>query len=212
MIQASDLPQANSEVLPVPLADDDSIVEPWDGALSTERPHTDISGPPPSVLRAAEEDDEDDDPSAYPSVSVDVSHPDFESVEDPRIPPGRRHFKIGAVARIVGVKPYVLRYWESAFPWIQPDKTDSGQRRYRREDVAVLLQVRRLRHDEKLTVARTKKLLEESRRTGRPLHLPGAASELAAPVHAESLDKLEIQRRIDGMREQIRGLLEMVED
>ena len=181
-------------VLPLPEALDSSL---W-SRLETNTHDTTIS-------RA-----DDEDPADVPSVVVEPSHPAFETAQDPRIPDGPSHFKIGAVARIVGVKPYVLRYWESAFPWVEPDKTDSGQRRYRREDVAVLLQIRRLLHDEKLTVARTKKLLEDSRRTGRPLHLPG--SEISVPVHAEAMDRATIQRRIASLRRSVRTLLELVED
>ena len=53
--------------------------------------------------------------------------------------PDKLYFKIGEVARIVGVKPYVLRYWETEFSVIRPGKTQSKHRLYRRRDVASLI-------------------------------------------------------------------------
>src|SRR5262245_43667638 len=67
--------------------------------------------------------------------------PRYETPEDPRIPGERMFFKIGEVAELTGIKPYVLRYWEVEFPWIKPEKTSSRQRRYRRQDIALLLKI-----------------------------------------------------------------------
>ena len=82
--------------------------------------------------------------------------------------PDKLYFKIGEVAGIVGVKPYVLRYWESEFSVIRPTKTRSKHRLYRRRDVETLLQIKRLLHDERFTIEgarkRLKSLLKEERR------------------------------------------------
>ncbi len=77
--------------------------------------------------------------------------------------PDKLYFKIGEVAKLVGVKPYVLRYWETEFPSIRPGKTRSQHRLYRRRDVETLLEVRRLLHDERYTIEGAKRRL----RTGR---------------------------------------------
>ena len=98
---------------------------------------------------------------------VSPTDPAFETERDPRIPSGQRFFKVGEVARMIGVEPHVLRYWEQQLPSVRPDKTPSGQRRYRRQDVAVLLTVRRLRYEEHLTIAATRRQIENGRQRGR---------------------------------------------
>lgn len=84
--------------------------------------------------------------------------------------PDKLYFKIGEVASLVGVKPYVLRYWESEFSVLRPVKTRSKHRLYRRRDVETLLQIKRLLHDERFTIEgarkRLKGLLKEDRRQG----------------------------------------------
>jgi len=63
------------------------------------------------------------------------------SLRKPELP-DKLYFKIGEVAKIVGVKPYVLRYWESEFSVIRPGKTQSKHRLYRRRDVETLLEIK----------------------------------------------------------------------
>ena len=74
--------------------------------------------------------------------------------------PDKLYFKIGEVAEIVGVKPYVLRYWESEFSLIKPTKSRSRHRLYRRKDVDTLLQIKRLLHDERFTIEGARKRLK----------------------------------------------------
>jgi DNA-binding transcriptional MerR regulator len=76
-----------------------------------------------------------------------------------RIPDDRRYFRIGEASRIIGVEPYVLRYWESEFPQVRPRRADSRQRTYRREDLETLLEVKRLLYEEKLTIQGAKRRL-----------------------------------------------------
>ncbi len=68
-------------------------------------------------------------------------------------------FKIGEVAKITGVKPYILRYWESEFPHLRPSKGRSQHRLYRRKDVEDILRIKGLLYDEKFTIAGAKKML-----------------------------------------------------
>ena len=82
--------------------------------------------------------------------------------------PHKLYFRIGEVARVVGVKPYVLRYWESEFAVLRPEKTASGHRLYRRRDVEILLDIKRLLYDEKFTISGAKKRLRESNKEGDP--------------------------------------------
>jgi len=76
------------------------------------------------------------------------------------IPDDKRYFRIGEVSRIIGVKPYVLRYWESEFPTLRPKRADSRQRVYKREDIETLGAIKKLLYEEKLTIAGAKNRLK----------------------------------------------------
>src|ERR1700755_2136272 len=78
--------------------------------------------------------------------------------------PDKLFFKIGEVAQIVGVRPHVLRYWESEFSALRPLKTRGAHRVYRRRDVELAVLVRRLLHEEGLTISGAKKRLRELER------------------------------------------------
>ena len=104
--------------------------------------------------------------------------------------PDRLYFKIGEVAKLVGVKPYVLRYWETEFSILRPGKTRSRHRLYRRKDVETLIEIRRLLHAERYTIEGAKRRLREG---GRPA--PVARDEMRlAEVRRELLD---IYRMLD---------------
>lgn len=81
--------------------------------------------------------------------------------------PDKLYFRIGEVSSIVGVKAYVLRYWESEFPDIRPSKSKSGQRLYKRRDVELLLQVRELLYDRRFTIDGARQRLRELIREGK---------------------------------------------
>ena len=78
-----------------------------------------------------------------------------------RIPGDRRYFRIGEASRIIGVEPYVLRYWENEFPQIRPQRADSNQRTYQRKDLETLLEIKRLLYEEKMTIEGAKQRLRE---------------------------------------------------
>jgi DNA-binding transcriptional MerR regulator len=75
--------------------------------------------------------------------------------------PDKAYFRIGEVARILGVKPYVLRYWESEFKTIRPQKSRSQQRLYRRRDVELLLRIKKLLYEERFTIAGARRKLRD---------------------------------------------------
>ena len=75
--------------------------------------------------------------------------------------PDRLYFRIGEVSAITGVPPYVLRYWESEFPALQPRKSGGGQRLYRKRDVVILLEIKKLLYQERYTVAGARRRLTE---------------------------------------------------
>lgn len=75
--------------------------------------------------------------------------------------PEKLFFRIGEASRIVGVKPYVLRFWEKEFDLVKPEKSSSKQRLYRRQDVETLCEIRRLLYEERYTIEGTRKKLKE---------------------------------------------------
>src|ERR1700704_2344579 len=78
--------------------------------------------------------------------------------------PEKLFFRIGEVCDLIKVQPHVLRYWETEFPMLTPQKNRAGQRVYRRTDVEMVFRIRDLLYEEKFTIAGAKKkLLDESR-------------------------------------------------
>lgn len=86
----------------------------------------------------------------------------------PPIPaiPDKLYFRIGDVAEIVGVKAYVLRYWETEFPVLSPEKTTSGQRVYRRSDVEALLLIKHLLYKERYSIEGARRRIRELKKDG----------------------------------------------
>jgi len=80
--------------------------------------------------------------------------------------PDKLYFKIGEVAKIIGVKPYVLRYWETEFPDIAPGKSKTNQRLYKRKEVEKILQIKDLLYREKYTIEGARKRLKSLGRGG----------------------------------------------
>lgn len=82
--------------------------------------------------------------------------------ETPSIP-DKLYFKIGEVSQLVGVEPYVLRYWESEFPGLSPRKSNTGQRMFRRKDVELLLNIKQLLYEKKFTIEGARKALKSGK-------------------------------------------------
>ena len=192
------------------------------------------------TLSPLEESEKHNDAASERALEVlrarDPEDSRYETTDDPRIPSSVMFFKIGDVAEITGIKPYVLRYWEVEFPWIKPEKTSSRHRRYRRQDIALLLKISRLRYEEELTIERTRQVIREartketksggktrgSRRIAEPKQLPLTKVESkldrvereleqgASDVRSESNNRL--QRALADMRKTVLELLETVEE
>jgi DNA-binding transcriptional MerR regulator len=80
--------------------------------------------------------------------------------------PEKLFFRIGEVCDLIKVQPHVLRYWETEFPMLAPQKNRAGQRVYRRKDVEMVLRIRDLLYEEKFTIAGAKKRLLDEMRGG----------------------------------------------
>jgi DNA-binding transcriptional MerR regulator len=75
--------------------------------------------------------------------------------------PEKSLFRIGEVSRLTATKTFVLRYWESEFPTLQPVKSPSGHRLYRREDIETVFEIKRLLYEEGFTIAGARKHLAD---------------------------------------------------
>ena len=105
--------------------------------------------------------------------------------------PDKLFFKIGEVAKIVGVRPHVLRYWESEFRSIRPQKSNKGRRVYTRRDVEKLLDVKELLYHQGFTIAGARKRLREK---GLEPRAPEDPTTRAATELRETL--VEIRRDV----------------
>lgn len=99
--------------------------------------------------------------------------------------PEKLFFKIGEVCELAGVQAHVLRYWESEFPMLAPQKNRAGQRVYRKRDVEMALRIKELLYEDQYTIAGAKKRLTNELRGGGKLKVVGAeedgqASEVTA--------------------------------
>src|SRR5487761_1252352 len=90
----------------------------------------------------------------------------MQSMKTPVSIPDKLYFRIGDVARLCSLPAYVLRFWETEFPQLKPHKGGSGQRLYRKRDVEMVLEIKRLLYDEGFTIAGARRLLGEKRRAG----------------------------------------------
>jgi DNA-binding transcriptional MerR regulator len=95
--------------------------------------------------------------------------------------PEKRYFRIGEVSAIAGIEPYVLRYWETEFPKINPTRSRSGQRLYKRRDIEIILQIKDLLYQKRFTIAGAKRYLQQ------PHKESGLAAEDNQPLTLEQL-------------------------
>lgn len=86
--------------------------------------------------------------------------------QEPIVIPEKIYFKIGEVCDLVGVQAHVLRYWETEFSMLSPQKNKSGQRSYRRRDVEIAVKIKQLLYHEMFTIAGARKKLQSDHRDG----------------------------------------------
>ncbi len=113
------------------------------------------------------------------------------------MPPDKRYYRIGEVSKITGVKPYVLRYWETEFKWMVPQKSRSKQRLYQKRDIDTILLIKKLLHEQRYTIAGARKKLREM----------GVAKARGQGSLSIETDHRARYRRIRGELEAIRQLL-----
>ncbi len=130
--------------------------------------------------------------------------------------PEKLFFKIGEVCELAGVQAHVLRYWETEFPMLAPQKNRAGQRTYRRRDVEMALRIKQLLYDEQYTIAGAKKKLanDSSRGTSHEVDappMPKPPTRSAAPAKApeQSGEQRATLRQIG---QQLREILDLLAD
>ena len=121
--------------------------------------------------------------------------------------PEKLFYRINEVATITQVKPYVLRYWETEFPMLAPEKDDNDQRRYRRADIELILQIKRLLYEEKFTIAGARKQLKEQRDHGSS---QGRAAPAAAPVKVDLNRFRQINTSLSELRRDLTELYRLL--
>ena len=88
-------------------------------------------------------------------------------IPEPAEIPDKLYFRIGEVSDLVGVEPYVLRYWETEFPAVGPKKSDTGHRMYRRKEVELLLRIKYLLYEKKYTIEGARQYLQTESMIGK---------------------------------------------
>jgi DNA-binding transcriptional MerR regulator len=125
---------------------------------------------------------------------------------------GKNLYRIGEVSRLTDTKPFVLRYWETEFPTLQPVKSPKGHRLYRRQDVDTVLLIKRLLYDEGFTIAGARRHLREV--GGAPAD-PGLGPAATAPqrIPAPAADPSpNISRKVLlDLRDSLRAFLTLLE-
>ncbi|HEY2645498.1 MAG TPA: MerR family transcriptional regulator [Candidatus Acidoferrales bacterium] len=139
--------------------------------------------------------------------------------------PDQDLYRIGEVSRLTATKPFVLRFWETEFPMLQPVKSPKGHRLYRREDIDTVFVIKRLLYDEGFTIAGARRHLRDQ--AGEPQGFngqnasrrEGAAGDLSAGIEAESHTRQSISPQLSSLnrktlldlRDSLRQLLTVLE-
>lgn len=125
--------------------------------------------------------------------------------------PDKLYFRIGEVARLAGIKPYVLRFWETEFPTLGPRKSGTGHRLYRRKDVELVLEIKRLLYEKRFTIEGARKFLEDR---GKPETVRSSAraakAARSAPPAQPALFAEADSSVLDLVRKELRELAEML--
>jgi DNA-binding transcriptional MerR regulator len=120
-------------------------------------------------------------------------------------------YRIGEVSRLTALKPFVLRYWETEFPMLEPVKSSSGHRLYRQEDVEMVLRIKRLLYDEGFTIAGARRHLREQNGDGESSGAAGASIGSTGTAAAEGVGQLLSRKMLLDLRDTLRAFLTLLE-
>ena len=137
-------------------------------------------------------------PGTIPNAPVDPG-----TAPTPEIP-DKIFFRIGEVAQLAGVEPYVIRFWETEFPQLAPRKSGTGHRIYKRKEVEMVLEVKRLLYEKRFTIEGARLYLGQSRRRNK------AAVKQMAQTGAQAALFPPSQSALQAIREELRAILDML--
>ncbi len=113
------------------------------------------------------------------------------------LPTGKLYYSISEVSDLVGVKPHVLRYWETQFKMLRPRKGRGGARMYRKRDIEVLFDIKQLLYDQRFTIAGARRKILDDRQDGKDqIELP--------------FTKLDREETIRALKKDMESLLSML--
>ncbi len=131
--------------------------------------------------------------------------------------PDKLYFRIGDVARLAGIKPYVLRFWETEFPSLGPKKSGTGHRLYRRKDVELVLEIKRLLYEKRFTIEGARKFLEDRGKDGHAKTDAGRTTARAAKAAVAASRNAQVAlfsepdtAVLDAVRKELRDLAELL--
>ena len=119
----------------------------------------------------------------------------------------KKLYRIGEVSRLADLKPFVLRYWETEFPMLEPVKSSSGHRLYRQDDVDMVFRIKRLLYDEGFTIAGARRHLREKPGWADLENAAGGTSG----SHPEEQAQLLSRKMLLDMRDALRAFLTLLE-
>jgi DNA-binding transcriptional MerR regulator len=120
-------------------------------------------------------------------------------------------YRIGEVSRLTALKPFVLRYWETEFPMLEPVKSASGHRLYRQEDVEMVLRIKRLLYDEGFTIAGARRHLREQNGDGESSSAASAGAGSTGGAVVEGAAQLLSRKMLLDLRDTLRAFLTLLE-
>jgi DNA-binding transcriptional MerR regulator len=120
--------------------------------------------------------------------------------------PDKLYFRIGEVARLAGIKPYVLRFWETEFSSLGPRKSGTGHRLYRRKDVELVLEIKRLLYEQRFTIEGARKFLDSRGKA----EAPRTEKSAKAPASQRDLFPDASSALIDTVRKELQALAEIL--
>lgn len=132
------------------------------------------------------------------------------AVQAAREIPEKSLFRIGEVSRLTATKTFVLRYWESEFPTLQPVKSPSGHRLYRREDIETVFEIKRLLYEEGFTIAGARRHLAGEPGSNGKGAREGAALSAAPHVKSQPVTRAQRKLLLD-LHEELLAILTLLE-
>ena len=148
-----------------------------------------------------------------PTIQIEMASaapaPDAAPMDDTQ---EKSLFRIGEVSRLTATKAFVLRYWETEFPMLQPVKSPSGHRLYRREDIETVFEIKRLLYDEGFTIAGARKHFEERGQEHGEHGSSDAAADNGASIRSAAHTHSAPSRREAPTQRQRKFLLDLHEE